>query len=445
MALPMSLRRLGAAMPDHNAAWYKGRGLDLSLRDYQIQALERAFRLDAEGKTGDGLVEETKRQARIGIDSGEWSPEKWAKADGWFARHNSDFPDGFDTEDPGPGEVSWLFWGDSGKGQGPKEASSLTEPCGRRRAYEVHEAIKRLDADARREAARAVPLGRSRLVAQHIGVGPWAMERGALSGLVGMMTTGWDGLDAVMEQVGGAHRVEARLRSPSAVVDDGDAYFSPTYDPHMRASGVGVLPVRTALFPRAFGPFQGIDSVVASGWALIEMGAKALVIPGDCPGGACSGMWALHQAVEAWASLVPVFGVTDHQMCSLGEVIFSSCSASYVTRDSTRGSVGVVRSFHDISKMLAMAGVEVHDFKRGVYKDAGSSETPRNERDDEVIQEGVDYYYDMFVDIVARGRGLPPEQVRAMEARVYHGLKAVDEGLADGEMSLGGLLAYLER
>ena len=49
-----------------------------------------------------------------------------------------------------------------------------------------------------------------------------------------------------------------------------------------------------------------------------------------------------------------------------------------------------------------------------------------------VLQSSVDYTYRQFINVVARGRGMSPEEVRAVaDGRVYSGQQALEVGLVD--------------
>ena len=80
---------------------------------------ERGLKYREEGKGGDGLVEQTIRDARDMVE-GSISEDKLRKMGPWFERHRVDMdapandPDNKDF--PGNGAVAWLLWGGSTSG-----------------------------------------------------------------------------------------------------------------------------------------------------------------------------------------------------------------------------------------------------------------------------------------------------------------------------------------
>jgi uncharacterized protein len=82
---------------------------------YMSAAARRGLEYLNEGFGGDGLTDQTKREARLMAD-GQISDDKWIRIAAWIARHMEDLdapqnsnPD--DAQYPGPGLVAHLLWG----------------------------------------------------------------------------------------------------------------------------------------------------------------------------------------------------------------------------------------------------------------------------------------------------------------------------------------------
>jgi uncharacterized protein len=82
---------------------------------YMRAAARRGLELNADGQGGDGLTDQTIREARLMAD-GVVSDDKWIRIAAWIARHMADLdapqnsnPD--DPQYPGPGLVAHLLWG----------------------------------------------------------------------------------------------------------------------------------------------------------------------------------------------------------------------------------------------------------------------------------------------------------------------------------------------
>lgn len=82
--------------------------------DYVTEAARRGLEWHAEGKSGDGVTDQTIREARDMVE-GSISEDKVRRMGPWFRRHEADMdapknkPDNEDF--PGAGAVAWALWG----------------------------------------------------------------------------------------------------------------------------------------------------------------------------------------------------------------------------------------------------------------------------------------------------------------------------------------------
>lgn len=82
--------------------------------DYVTEAARRGLEWHREGKSGDGVTDQTLREARDMVE-GSISEDKVRRMGPWFRRHEADMdapnnkPDGEDF--PGAGAVAWALWG----------------------------------------------------------------------------------------------------------------------------------------------------------------------------------------------------------------------------------------------------------------------------------------------------------------------------------------------
>ena len=95
------------------------------------------------------------------------------------------------------------------------------------------------------------------------------------------------------------------------------------------------------------------------------------------------------------------------------------------------GSVGVVAVHIDESGADAMAGLNWTLIHAGARKTDGNPHEPLSPRARADMQADVDALYDELVAVVAANRGISTEAVRATEAAIYRGEKAVRAGLVD--------------
>lgn len=82
--------------------------------DYVSEAARRGLEWHAEGKSGDGVTDQTLREARDMVE-GSISEDKVRRMGPWFQRHRGDMDapkNDPDNEDfPGAGAVAWALWG----------------------------------------------------------------------------------------------------------------------------------------------------------------------------------------------------------------------------------------------------------------------------------------------------------------------------------------------
>jgi protease-4 len=96
------------------------------------------------------------------------------------------------------------------------------------------------------------------------------------------------------------------------------------------------------------------------------------------------------------------------------------------------GSIGVISTFPNAEELLEKVGVEMNVVISGEAKDFGS--LYREMTPDELAywQGVIDETYAGFVEIVAAGRNLDVDEVRALaDGRVYTGRQALELGLVD--------------
>ena len=104
-----------------------------------------------------------------------------------------------------------------------------------------------------------------------------------------------------------------------------------------------------------------------------------------------------------------------------------------VERTTDVGSIGVLYVHWDTSKEDEMYGWKRTLITAGEFKGVGNDIEPLSDRDRGVIQSELDTIYDIFIETVARNRGVSTETVLKDMAngRVFIGQHAVDAGLAD--------------
>lgn len=173
---------------------------------------------------------------------------------------------------------------------------------------------------------------------------------------------------------------------------------------------------------------------------------KGVIVRIDSPGGTTSGSEAIYEALRVIAKDKPVVAVMDTVAASGGYITAIAADHIVARGNSITGSIGVIFSFPEISKLLDSIGVKVEEIKSGDLKAEPSPYRPVSDKARSVSQAMVQDGFDWFVGLVAQRRGLPEGRVRELaDGRVYTGRQALAVKLVD---ELGGedtAIAWLEK
>jgi ClpP class serine protease len=118
-----------------------------------------------------------------------------------------------------------------------------------------------------------------------------------------------------------------------------------------------------------------------------------------------------------------------------GYAIASATDRIIVPRTGGTGSVGVICAHVDFSQGDRRPPASVELITYGDRKADGSEYRPLSKEARARFQADVDTMGDLFVDTVARNRGLDRAEVRNTEASTFMGANGVDIGFADEVMA----------
>jgi protease-4 len=168
--------------------------------------------------------------------------------------------------------------------------------------------------------------------------------------------------------------------------------------------------------------------------AAVDKHVKAVVLRINSPGGAVTASDIMYQEVLNFRRDTgkPVIACMMDVAASGAYYIAMGCDKVYAHPTTVTGSIGVIMSLYNATGLFAKIGVTSDPIKSGPNKDIGNPARPMTEEERGILQGMVNSFYDQFVQVVARGRGLPEAQVRALaDGRVYTGLDAKKAGLVD--------------
>jgi capsid assembly protease len=218
--------------------------------------------------------------------------------------------------------------------------------------------------------------------------------------------------------------------------------------------GVALLPVDGVIAKRMnlFSKISGGCSTEIVGQefdkAMADPAVKSIILLIDSPGGTVDGTPELAAKIfGARDGGKQIVAFTDGMMASAAYWIGSACHEAYCSSEvSVIGSVGVVTSHVDISKAEEKAGIKTTEIYSGKYKRIASQHGPLTEAGRAEIQAQLDYVYSVFVDDVAKHRGVSVDQVLSdmADGRIFQGSQAVNAGLVDGVSTLSECISALQ-
>lgn len=173
---------------------------------------------------------------------------------------------------------------------------------------------------------------------------------------------------------------------------------------------------------------------------------KAVVLRVDSPGGGVTASDQIYNAILKYkkATNKPVI-VSMGGICASGGY-YVSAPADWIFCEPTTitGSIGVIMQGMNFSKLFDKYGIQDVSITSGPNKALLNSSAPIDEQHLKILQTTVDSMYGRFVEIVATGRKLSKEEIKAKniaDGRVFTADQAVELKLVD---QIGYLEAALE-
>ena len=165
---------------------------------------------------------------------------------------------------------------------------------------------------------------------------------------------------------------------------------------------------------------------------------KAVVLRVDSPGGSAFGSELIRQAVdEVRDQGKPVVASMAGTAASGGYWVAATADEIWASATTLTGSIGVFGIFPSLADSLLEIGVNTDGVATGPFAGGLDVANRLDEAQGRVLQANVDFIYKMFVDLVARGRDMAPEDVDAIaQGRVWTGEQAQTRGLVDNLGSL---------
>ncbi|WP_264736379.1 MULTISPECIES: S49 family peptidase [unclassified Wolbachia] len=199
-----------------------------------------------------------------------------------------------------------------------------------------------------------------------------------------------------------------------------------------------IIPIHGILTkkPGAFDEMLGMTSYeqieVQVKQALEDSSIETILLDIDSPGGEVNGIFDLADFIYSARAKKRIVAIANDDAYSAAYAIASSAEKVFVSRTSGVGSIGVIASHIDQSRFDEKQGIKYTTIFAGSRKNDLNPHEPMTSESLESLKKEVDRLYEMFVQLIARNRGLSIEKIRSTEAGLYFGENAVEIGLADG-------------
>ena len=165
--------------------------------------------------------------------------------------------------------------------------------------------------------------------------------------------------------------------------------------------------------------------------AMEDPEVKAIALDISSPGGEVSGCFDLVDTIYNARGSKPIWAILDEEAYSGAYAIASAADYMAVPRTGGTGSVGVIWAHVDWSEALSKAGFKVTFITYGDTKADGHPELPLSKEARERFQSDITTMGELFVDTVARNRGISTKDVIKTQAKTFLGSNGVDIGFAD--------------
>ncbi len=205
--------------------------------------------------------------------------------------------------------------------------------------------------------------------------------------------------------------------------------------------GVAIIPITGTLVAklgtvRPWSGMTGYDGIRQNlSAALEDDDVRAIAFDIESPGGEVSCCFDLVDDIYAARGQKPIVAILSECAYSAAYAIASACDRIFVPRTGGTGSVGVICACVDFSRAIDAAGITIELITYGARKADGSEYLVLSKEARSRFQADVDKMGELFVDTVARNRGIKASKVKATEATTFMGAAGVEVGFADAVMA----------
>jgi signal peptide peptidase SppA len=206
----------------------------------------------------------------------------------------------------------------------------------------------------------------------------------------------------------------------------------------------GAIDYKAGWLAQMFGAVDVLDVANTLRAAIADSSVSTIILDWDSPGGGIFGVPELSTLIyEARQSGTRIVSYLNPYSLSAGYWLASAAEEVYMLPSGYAGSVGAYVMHVDYSEALKLDGIKVTFIQAGEKKTDGNRFEPLSEQARVDIQKEVDEGYSLFVEHVARNRGVSQDEVRANFGKgASIGAKdALQNHMVDGILTLDDLIA----
>ncbi len=207
--------------------------------------------------------------------------------------------------------------------------------------------------------------------------------------------------------------------------------------------GVGIIPVRDSLFMRAnlmtdHCGATSYETLMRDFHSLLsDDSVHSILFDIDSPGGEAGGCSELADAIFSARGQKPIVAYISDYGASAAYWIASACERIYASDSAIVGSIG--------TQIVTFSGETEGEIRIVASQSPNKNRDPGTPEGVEDLQERADALAGIFIEKVARNRGISPESVMKNygQGAVFVGEKAKKQGLVDGISTLENVIATL--
>lgn len=160
---------------------------------------------------------------------------------------------------------------------------------------------------------------------------------------------------------------------------------------------------------------------------------KAIVLRINSPGGSVTATQEIGEEIQKIRDNGMLVVTSMGDIAASGGYWLAACTDKiYANSTTLTGSIGVYMPYSNWEELYQKIGIRSEKIKSGEHKDILANDRPMTGEERQILQTIVNENYEEFVSVVAQGRNMTKEEVRALaDGRIYTGRQALEAGLVD--------------